>query len=959
MATSMREFSVKSPRRRGSVLIICLGVLVVLSVLALAFARVTSLEQDATQKFVILTQSRFAAEAGLEMAMSRLPRDYSQVLVDGWTYDWQYGDTADTPIELAQRPSYGKDAGGNWQQQTINGRVYGYTRILPAPANLPAVDPQGVQCVLKITDSSAKINVNDANPNLATMLNELGRGVARRTGQPDPIRGRGAQIVAFRNAQANQQFKTLSDLYRLAGFTKREVDSLTQYVGVKGWQDSVVVPRPQTSATTMDFNFTKTLRTPVNINSASEPVLFALFKGIQARCLFPSGGTYSLSTSNALNDNVTDRILDRIRQRRQRNPPEPFLSMYDLADFLDQKNVLNGTYRDYMPIVMANCNPSAKLTKFNNDWSLNIYGVRGGNNGPNGTMPLCDKTDLTYYTTEVCFASPGIFEITSMGRIVSRGLTDILSTYKIMQTVKLFDVLRHSTQQDFEVNIRGINMCRSYPENMPDQGLPINWRRGSALDGQIVLDDRRQNMPGDVTWFSDFDTQALHRSNMSNTWSGMRWVSGVRDEGVTNQYRNADARHNRPIFSAEGQPARPQNPYDRSILNEFLPAMYRNSNYKSDLHPDGMWYNHYTDNRWRLHDFDSVDGQLPSQYGNAIYWPPMGRMEFWIKPDTRFRPGSDAIRGIANLSTFSRFAQVPAAWTWTGSDHGFCGIFNFGAGFGFPASWRIENFLVRGTYGTTHRLTRRASDWWWPFGNIAWTGIGILPRIDALFQPMQWNHVRIQWNFYTMPWEVFINGNRAFSTFGWFSNITWATYDWNATGRVQLGYMSYHTPKPWPPWDLDFRSTMTVDQVRASRNYLSNNSAVPNRYVTTNGWSYWEGAFDFPGTNSVRVLSIRYDGYPGRDTFNRPQVSYTRLRWYAGAASGMTPDRDYQLRQNPPTPPAATVDQIVGGTDVLRYRFLFYDNGQRPFFQTPYVDDVTVFYTRGGAPQVLDRIEGI
>ena len=257
-----------------------------------------------------------------------------------------------------------------------------------------------------------------------------------------------------------------------------------------------------------------------------------------------------------------------------------------------------------MPIVMANCNPNAKLVKFNNDWSLNVYGLLGAKNEPNAQLPLCDKSDLTYYTTEVCFASFGRVEIQSLGRIVNDERTQILATYKIRQVAKFWEAIRHDTQRDFESNLNSLTRCRSYPENMPDQALQA--ARASALDGQIVLDDRRENMPGDITWYTDQDTAMQHFSVMSSRWSAWRWTAGVRDIACPPANQNSDLRHNRPRYSAEPPAMRPQSPFDRSILNEFLPAANRNTNYKSDLHPDGIWYNHFLDNRYRKQKYDSV-----------------------------------------------------------------------------------------------------------------------------------------------------------------------------------------------------------------------------------------------------------------------------------------------------------------------------------------------------------------
>src|SRR6185295_18749325 len=60
---------------------------------------------------------------------------------------------------------------------------------------------------------------------------------------------------------------------------------------------------------------------------------------------------------------------------------------------------------------------------------------------------LIDKTDLNRSTTEFSFDSNGIFEIVSTGQVAKAG--EVLAERKFSALIKVYDVWRESTQQQF------------------------------------------------------------------------------------------------------------------------------------------------------------------------------------------------------------------------------------------------------------------------------------------------------------------------------------------------------------------------------------------------------------------------------------------------------------------------------------------------------------------------------
>ncbi|MBI4616495.1 MAG: hypothetical protein HY720_22990, partial [Planctomycetes bacterium] len=236
-----------SPCRRSAALIVAIAILGILVLLAVSFARLGALEQGAVRSTVLSVRARFVAEAGLEFATSRLKAYYAQALVDTDNADWVRKDDAGLPLELSTMPSYGKDDTGAYRAVQIGRRVHGYSGVLSRPPDA-GIAADGLQFVLDVEDLSGRIPLNDPNPNLPRMLDQLGRDIAHFTGRPDPVRGRGAAIVSFRDTRMpGKRFPTTVSLGAVPFLSPDERETLEGYVTVHGWADTVLVPKPQES----------------------------------------------------------------------------------------------------------------------------------------------------------------------------------------------------------------------------------------------------------------------------------------------------------------------------------------------------------------------------------------------------------------------------------------------------------------------------------------------------------------------------------------------------------------------------------------------------------------------------------------------------------------------------------------------------------------------------------------
>ncbi|MBI4586487.1 MAG: hypothetical protein HY717_20950 [Planctomycetes bacterium] len=172
--------------------------------------------------------------------------------------------------------------------------------------------------------------------------------------------------------------------------------------------------------------------------------------------------------------------------------------------------------------IIANFNPNTRLNRSNPN--VTAYTPVDKSNlvmldPRDGTRTLTRKG----YTTEFCFDSTGIFEVTTLGEIAMRdqessGLTSVrsggeeagveftpLHQKKMQSIVKIFDVLRHTNQFHFERTFQSGQLSsranRRYVLTWPDamQVLTDALSSGSRRDGRVELagfkDGQRNLLP--------------------------------------------------------------------------------------------------------------------------------------------------------------------------------------------------------------------------------------------------------------------------------------------------------------------------------------------------------------------------------------------------------------------------------------------------------------------------------
>ncbi len=514
-------------RQRGSTLIVALGVLTLLSVLAVTFYQVMNLEMQASKNYVDGVKSVMGAKAGLARSIEELRRRASTSVVTD--------------------PN---DAAAPWNYE--NGRFYIPLEESTAPSiagTLGASYDEGVDAFrCKVIDTQAQINLNNNEETIGQILDHLGLAIAQlnpraiANGRVNPIalarygpwRG-GEAIVEFRDALPGRTFSSKNQLKDIIP-NEEALKILDPYVTTVSWLDPkavrTVIRDPLRTPTEVEQpartpdNPDEVRRAPINVNTAPIEVLASVIARVSGRSIYLEPGAtnlqvtddgtvwrnpfdqfedlsygltphlfyvepigWSISTSSGQPDiSIAIEIARKVDEYR-RGPQGPFDSYMELERFFDQldTNLLPSATDARVPDTVKNrvdfqnyykkCARSSLKANFNPNARISYF-------NPNKASFLdVDKGSLIYVpdlnntataqrtqTLEFCFGSKGVFEVTALGEIVG-GPTNgnlIYAQAKLRTVVKLFDSITHTSQRDFERNDQEFLPDRTYVESYPE-----------------------------------------------------------------------------------------------------------------------------------------------------------------------------------------------------------------------------------------------------------------------------------------------------------------------------------------------------------------------------------------------------------------------------------------------------------------------------------------------------------
>ncbi len=298
------RWQARTVRERGSMLVVALGVLTLLSLIAVTFVTVMNLEKVAAANYVDQLRSQMTAQAGIERMLTTIKRSATQPLFrSGRLQPFVFGIDPNNPKEIdVSIPVDQVDP-------TRSAYFYGYTgRTHPGSGTIAWNDPDSIvgldEYRVKVLDTSALLDLNyplDLEQTsgavstpvrgqvLELMLQALGEAITRVRNKPDPVRqarftGPGGSytgaraILAYRASLPNFRFTSKSQLREILPEDAYRV--LRDYVTVHSWID-----RQAVSAVPTNGHHTVRIqpRPQININLAPREVLIAMLAPLAGR----------------------------------------------------------------------------------------------------------------------------------------------------------------------------------------------------------------------------------------------------------------------------------------------------------------------------------------------------------------------------------------------------------------------------------------------------------------------------------------------------------------------------------------------------------------------------------------------------------------------------------------------------------------------------------------------------
>ncbi|MCA8921711.1 MAG: hypothetical protein KDD82_07855 [Planctomycetes bacterium] len=535
-------------RERGTTLLFALGILTLLAVFGVTFVAVTKTERSASANYTQAVRARLLARAGVERALAELQRlakhrHYSHPVADGWAYsdslpaddpgaipvgdrnDLLYTLNPSFPTTEAGIPFFGSpnlvhSAELSGMGRSVNNGIDCYKlKILDEPSmlNLNHPDPAAIKRMLKNLLQAAGLAVGTAtNVAVNTINNRPGGGFTSKSEVRAALESAGLPPVTNLTAPVN--WFTIRDMVTCYGWTDEKV--------IRPWALNTS-PSDHYDAADLEPNARHSLdlmaRAPINLNTASFPVLVALFA--DARAVSQRFGSFRIGYPGA------SALANAIIAHRT-SAAGPFKTWREFEDFVDGigpaacantvfsaanhtvnlapsaantgaptevnpgadlpahrwmseipvdgsslvTRALNPATRNQgiRDLVKAVANPNTMLSKFgsppNQGSTVILPGITT-------KMPrFVDKADITALTTEGCFDAMGMYEITSLGLVLQRVENDaggfdtiVIAAQTEKQVAQVYSVFRLTSQQDFERH-RAAMISGNF---MPAQDL--NW----------------------------------------------------------------------------------------------------------------------------------------------------------------------------------------------------------------------------------------------------------------------------------------------------------------------------------------------------------------------------------------------------------------------------------------------------------------------------------------------------
>ena len=292
---------VKAPvgRRRGAMLVIALMFLTLLTLLGVTFAALMKLERAAARNYGDVQTADMVLQSAVDAVAAQLRGAMNNYHFTSFHAPWLF------------KGRDGEVASGGLSVEQAREEDLFFSGILEPVRGVARSAYRA-----KVMDCASQININAGSDNLAMMLDNLGEAIQRTRGT-NPFhsgrrRVRGDEIVRFRRKLENGRFQSKTALIELLGARNYEI--VADFVTAHSWMHAST-GKPQDAAELVvrteghtggiqeragsvydsmghsSIYGSQSLgiepRSPININTASEEVLMAVFSGLACRRPFP------------------------------------------------------------------------------------------------------------------------------------------------------------------------------------------------------------------------------------------------------------------------------------------------------------------------------------------------------------------------------------------------------------------------------------------------------------------------------------------------------------------------------------------------------------------------------------------------------------------------------------------------------------------------------------------------
>lgn len=460
---SAREPARPPTGQEGSVLLVSLAMLALLTLFALTLTSVCRLERQASANYVLEVEARLAAEAGCALAI-----DQAKTTVDS---DW-YSPGGQWWVDGTKQPpgAWSPTNGYVLKTNPFGGRVY-----------------YSVECF----DAGTRLSVNLNTPNIVTALSALGLGNAAAVNTEALNRG------GFRSREELKEF-----IIAAAG------DPVTGFANWLSVRDLLTVHEATTPTTDLTgtngdlpIEYSGGLRNsaPVNINAAPEKVIEAVLAGLSGRPIIfddagslPGGewlnaslaggrGRAHTGASVSIGAAAAADLAARIVAAR------PFTSWQDLDE---RVLAAAGVSADHRALILCICRGEAEILGYNPDRELRRGDPRR----------LFDRGGLDAWTTEFSLGPSGVFEVRAHGWVTDRD-DNILAEAYASRVVRCFTSVDYGSQQELDsmASVPDPTRIQSMPELLSPDPVTGYYRLSSeqrVVSGSITAPFRDPADPG-------------------------------------------------------------------------------------------------------------------------------------------------------------------------------------------------------------------------------------------------------------------------------------------------------------------------------------------------------------------------------------------------------------------------------------------------------------------------------